>query len=178
MIVVADSSPLITLARAHRFDLLHEFYAEVIVSREVHDEVIVAGAGLPGAKEVQEADWIRVYPGPLESSAELKASCVGLGIGERSIIYLAAALSADLVLIDEQRARRAARGETRRTQHRWFDSGSGGRHQARPRYRSSVRVSGSSRSGNSLRPSIARSESCEAGPGDVEVVRARPVAGL
>ena len=91
MIVVADSSPLITLARAHRFDLLHEFYAEVIVSREVHDEVIVAGAGLPGAKEVQEADWIRVYPGPLESSAELKASCVGLGIGERSIIYLAGA---------------------------------------------------------------------------------------
>ena len=110
MIVVADSSPLITLARAHRFDLLHEFYAEVIVSREVHDEVIVAGAGLPGAKEVQEADWIRVYPGPPESSAELKASCVGLGIGERSIIYLAAALSADLVLIDEQRARLSIAG--------------------------------------------------------------------
>lgn len=50
-----------------------------------------------------------MFPSPPESSGELKASCVGLGIGERSIIYLAATLSADLVLIDEARARRAAK---------------------------------------------------------------------
>lgn len=49
MIVLADSSPLITLARARCFELLHEFYGEVVVSREVHDEIAVAGAGLPGA---------------------------------------------------------------------------------------------------------------------------------
>jgi predicted nucleic acid-binding protein len=52
VIVLADSSPLITLARARCLDLLHEFYGEIIVSREVHDEITVAGAGLPGADEV------------------------------------------------------------------------------------------------------------------------------
>lgn len=109
MIVLADSSPVITLARARYFALLHEFYGEVIVSREVHDEVAVAGAGLPGADEMQQATWIRVQTSPLESSSEVKAACARLGAGERSIIYLASALTADLVLIDEERARRAAK---------------------------------------------------------------------
>ncbi len=109
MIVLADSSPLITLARAQRFELLHEFYGEIVISREVHDEVTIDGAGLPGAEEMQRADWIRVQPNPSESSPEVKAACAGLGHGERSIIHLASALTADLVLIDEERARRAAK---------------------------------------------------------------------
>jgi hypothetical protein len=109
VIVLADSSPLITLARAQYFDLLHEFYGEVIVSREVRDEVTVAGTGLPGADEMQRATWIRVLPSPSASSPEVQAACGGLGVGERSIIFLASELSADLVLIDEERARRAAK---------------------------------------------------------------------
>jgi predicted nucleic acid-binding protein len=109
VIVLADSSPLITLARARYFELLHEFYGEVVVSREVHEEITVAGAGLPGADEVQQANWIRMQPNPSESSPEVMAACAGLGAGERSIIYLASASPADLVLIDEERARRAAK---------------------------------------------------------------------
>jgi predicted nucleic acid-binding protein len=77
VIVVADSSPLTTLARARYFELLHEFYGEVVVSREVHEEITVAGAGLPGAEEMQQADWIRVQPNPQESSPEVKAACAG-----------------------------------------------------------------------------------------------------
>jgi predicted nucleic acid-binding protein len=109
VIVLADSSPLITLARARYFELLHEFYREIVVSREVHDEITVAGAGLPGADETKQANWIRVQPNPSESSPEVNAACAGLGAGERSIIHLASALTADLVLIDEERARRAAK---------------------------------------------------------------------
>ena len=109
MIVLADSSPLITLARARYFELLHEFYSQVIVSREVYDEVTVAGAGLPGAEEALRANWIRVQPSPSESPPEVTKACVGLGVGERSIICLASELSASLVLIDEERARRAAK---------------------------------------------------------------------
>jgi predicted nucleic acid-binding protein len=109
VIVLADSSPLITLAIAQHFELLREFYGEVIVSLDVHDEIVVAGAGLPGADEMQRAPWIRVESASSESSPELTVACAGLGRGERSIIYLASALNADLVLIDEGRARRAAK---------------------------------------------------------------------
>jgi predicted nucleic acid-binding protein len=61
------------------------------------------------AAEIQQANWIRVQPNPLESSPEVEAAGTGLCAGERSIIYLASALTADLVLIDEERARRAAK---------------------------------------------------------------------
>lgn len=109
MIVLADSSPLITLALAQHFELLRVFYGEVIVSGEVHAEIVVAGAGLPGDEELRRSSWIRVASAPFESTPEVMAACVGLGEGERSIIYLASASNADLVLIDEERARRVAK---------------------------------------------------------------------
>jgi predicted nucleic acid-binding protein len=108
VIVVSDSSPLITLARAQHLELLHEFYGQVAIPREVHEEVTVAGAGLPGAEEVRRASWIQVQPNPSEPPAAVKAACSGLGGGERGSIYLALSLSAEMVLIDEERARRAA----------------------------------------------------------------------
>jgi predicted nucleic acid-binding protein len=109
VIVVSNSSPLITLARACHLDLLLEFYREIAISRDVFNEVTIAGAGLPGAAEVHQALWIRIQPDPPEPSAAVKIACVGLGLGERSAIYLACALNADLILIDEARARRAAK---------------------------------------------------------------------
>lgn len=109
MIILADSSPLITLSRAGCLELLHEIYGEVIVSREVYDEITVAGAGLPGANEVRHANWIRTETNPETSLPEVLTACANLGAGERSIIYLASALTADLVLIDDERARRAAK---------------------------------------------------------------------
>ena len=108
MIVVSDSSPLITLARAQQLNLLHEFYGQILIPTEVHEEVVLAGAGLPGAKEVSGADWIQIQPSPLADSSVLTA-CAGLGNGESSAIYLGLSLKADLVLIDEGRARRAAK---------------------------------------------------------------------
>jgi uncharacterized protein len=109
VIVVSNSSPLITLARAKDLDLLKELYKEIYVPVEVHHEVTIAGAGLPGADEVQHSTWIRVQPLASEVSESIKAVCAGLGSGERNAIYLASGLRAQLVLIDEERARRAAK---------------------------------------------------------------------
>lgn len=84
MIVVSDSSPLITLSRAQQLDLLREFYGQVVIPREVDQEVTVAGAGLPGAEEVRRASWILVQPNPAEIPAALKDACSGLGTGEQT----------------------------------------------------------------------------------------------
>jgi uncharacterized protein len=109
VIVLADSSPLITLARAQHFELLKGFYGEIVVSSEVHNEVAITGAGLPGADEMQGASWIRVESVSPELPPEVAAACVGLGAGEKSVICLAATLGAELIMIDEERARRAAK---------------------------------------------------------------------
>lgn len=49
MIVVPDAGPLIYLAGAGQLDLLRRLFTRVVVPRVVHDEVVVAGAGLLGA---------------------------------------------------------------------------------------------------------------------------------
>jgi predicted nucleic acid-binding protein len=80
VIVVSDSSPLITLARAHHLELLREFYEQVLITREVHEELTVVGAGLPGANEVQGASWMQVRSDPGRGvGAAMESACAGLG---------------------------------------------------------------------------------------------------
>jgi uncharacterized protein len=109
VIVVSDASPLITLARASHLELLCEFYGQILIPREVQEEVTVAGAGLPGADEVADASWIEVRKVTSEVEPAIASACSSLGAGEKSVIYLAAELKPALVLIDEDRARRVAK---------------------------------------------------------------------
>ncbi len=60
MIIVPDAGPLIYLGGAGHLELLRTLYAEVVVPRIVVDEIVIAGAGLTGAREVAAATWIRV----------------------------------------------------------------------------------------------------------------------
>ncbi len=93
MIVVSNSSPLIALARIGRLSLLASFYKRILIPAEV----------------VRNADWIEVAPQKSSTDPSLAQACQNLGAGERGAILLAKSLDADLVLLDERRARRAAR---------------------------------------------------------------------
>ena len=111
MIVVSDSSPLITLARIGCFDLLPKLYVRIYISNEVYGEVVIDGAGLPGAAQVAQADWIEVRPVQNTSGLAAAIAKTGLGAGELGAVVLAKEIAANLVLIDEWRARRYAREE-------------------------------------------------------------------
>jgi len=58
--VVADSSLLVILTKLGRCDLLNHLFPRVYISAEVHYEVVIAGAGLPGSSEVSKTEWIEV----------------------------------------------------------------------------------------------------------------------
>jgi len=109
VIPVADSSPLVILAKLGCFDLLHRIFPHIYVSNEVHHEVVIAGAGLPGASEVGHADWIEVKqlarPGDLLAAQQK----YGLGPGEMSAILLAKQLGAGPLLMDDYKARQLAK---------------------------------------------------------------------
>jgi uncharacterized protein len=111
VIVVSDSSPLVVLAKLNYFGLLRTLFSQVYISAEVRHEVVVSGAGLPGAAEVDRADWIETKQ--VQNRAELfeLRDRHGLGIGELSAIVLAKELRADIVLLDDHEARRLARVE-------------------------------------------------------------------
>lgn len=56
MIVVSDSSPLITFARTSLFYLLGQLFNEIAIPEEVYMEVAVRGAGLPGATQTRAGE--------------------------------------------------------------------------------------------------------------------------
>ena len=111
MIVVSNSTPLITLAKVGHFDLLQKLFTEITISREVWHEVVVRGAGQAGSAETSQADWIRVVPIVAPALIEEWRSAYNLGAGEVSTILLAKQLLAGLALIDERRARALAAKE-------------------------------------------------------------------
>lgn len=57
--IVSDSSPLISLARIGKLDLLHRLYGELFIPRAVWHELVVKGIGQSGVEEIGSAAWIK-----------------------------------------------------------------------------------------------------------------------
>ena len=106
MIVVCNATPLIALAAAGQFDLLRAVYGEITIPDAVYHEVVVAGAGEAGAREVAAAAWIKRHT--VCNAALVRALELELDAGEAQAIALAVELSAGLILLDERLGRHAA----------------------------------------------------------------------
>jgi len=105
---VADSSPLVVLAKLSRFDLLNRLFQCICISQQVWNEIVIAGAGLPGSSEVASATWIETKELRRERDLASEQQAYGLGPGEMSAILLAEELGAGPLLIDDYRARKPA----------------------------------------------------------------------
>lgn len=55
---VADSGPLICLARINQLELLPRLFSKIFVPPEVWNEITVKGQGHPGAYEVSRIIWL------------------------------------------------------------------------------------------------------------------------
>jgi uncharacterized protein len=106
--VVSDSSPLIILAKIGNLELLRQLYQLVIVTPQVYDEIVVRGEGLTGSAEIAACSWINVQTIREDLETQRPQTDSGLGIGELSTIALAKEIAADLVLMDDSKARRTA----------------------------------------------------------------------
>jgi uncharacterized protein len=108
LIAVSDSSPLITLAKLSRLDLLLHIFPAVTISHEVREEITGRGENRAGSAEIASATWIQVRAVEDQSPMIAAAQAFNLGFGETSAIFLAKQLRADVVLIDETKARKVA----------------------------------------------------------------------
>ena len=106
MKIVCNASPLINLARIGKLGLLRELYNELIIPEAVWHEVVVEGAGQPGAEEVKAADWIKTQS--VANRDFKRALRQELDAGEAEAIVLALEIGAELLLMDERLAREVA----------------------------------------------------------------------
>lgn len=106
MTVVSNASPIINLDAIGRLNLLRYLYGSILIPSAVRKEVASA-PGLPGAEAVQSETWIASHS--VERPHLVSALRDELDPGEAEAIALAVKTDVDLLLIDEQAGRRAAR---------------------------------------------------------------------
>ena len=107
--VVADTGPLIGLARIEHLGLLRRLYEQIIVPPAVHGELAL-DSGRPGATVLSgafRAGWITVEA--VTDSALVRDLAQLLGPGEAEAVALAGQTGARFLLVDDARGRRVAR---------------------------------------------------------------------
>ena len=104
MIVVSDTSPILSLALIGRLDLLREIYGSIVIPEAVRQELMVTDHS--GTQEVAQADWIITRP--IDPDVVLKLLQREVDRGEAEAIGLALQSNADVLLVDERKARHLA----------------------------------------------------------------------
>lgn len=109
MKVVCNSSTLIALARIGHLDILQKQVGVLVIPRAVYEDVVIKGVGKTGAAEVKEAKWIKKGEATDRESVQ-KLNTI-LDLGESEAIVLAKEIKADMIILDEQKARKIAISE-------------------------------------------------------------------
>lgn len=104
---VADTSPLLFLAKLNRLDLLRHAAEEILAPPAVFEEIQRVSDEATKRLEAARLDWLQVHP--VADLALIDVLQADLDLGESEVIALAQELKADRVVLDDLDARRMAR---------------------------------------------------------------------
>ncbi len=104
--VICNTGPLIALSVIDRIDILRHLFEFVAVPEEVHKEILEGGATNAGLANYQKVRWLKVVTLSNPVDPLLRTS---LDSGEAAVIGLARESNANLILLDERKARKIAR---------------------------------------------------------------------
>jgi len=106
MIIVSNTSPINYLILIGQIDLLPELFRQIIIPQAVYSELSDTEAPkLVRTWIATPPDWLKIQPVSQASDTIIDL----LDPGERAAILLAQELNADLILLDDMKARRAAK---------------------------------------------------------------------
>ncbi len=107
MIIVSNTSPINYLILIGQIDLLPELFRQIIIPQAVYDELSdPAAPNLVRTWITTSPNWLNIQPQPINQASD--ASINLLDPGERAAILLAQELKANLLLLDDMKARRTA----------------------------------------------------------------------
>ena len=106
MVVISDTSPIINLAAINLLGLLPNLFEKVIIPQKVYEEIVINGAGMAGADDTEQADWVEVRQ--VKDQKHVESLLNKIHPGEAEALVLSLELSADLVIIDDAEARNIA----------------------------------------------------------------------
>jgi len=108
MIIISDTTPIISLIKINRLDLLEELFGEVLIPDAVFRELTTNVTFKEEADIVKSSEFIKVSSIQNRKSLEILQAASGLDAGESEAIILADELKSDVLIIDERRGRKVA----------------------------------------------------------------------
>ena len=91
MIVVSNTTPLITLMKAMKLDILKDMFKEILIPETVFDELVSNESYKEEADEIREAEYIHVVTVKNASSVSYFQRVTGLDRGESEQLWEASA---------------------------------------------------------------------------------------
>lgn len=109
MIVISDTTPIISLIKIKSLDILGTMYKKIIIPKAVYDELIINMDHQSEIDIVQNCAFLETKMVEDNLSVSLLQKQLKLDLGESEAIVLANRINADLIIIDERKARRIAK---------------------------------------------------------------------
>jgi len=109
MIVVSDTTPIISLLKAKKLELLKDLFVEIIIPLGVFEELVANDKFHNEIEQIEHSDFISIISVSDEKSVKILRKVSGLDRGESEAIVLSGEKNADLLLIDERRGRDVAK---------------------------------------------------------------------
>ncbi len=107
---VLNSSVIISLSTLGYLNKLKPLYKEILISKAVYQEISVAGQGLVGERELEEAVKTHLIEvKEVKNQLLVTALLDPLAVGEAETIALAVDERADQIVLDDKAARRKAK---------------------------------------------------------------------
>ena len=102
--VISNTTPILSLLKIDKLDVLQKLYGEIIIPNAVYKE-IEQGISKPYYQNLKEISWIKIEE---ISDKKVLQYFNDLDAGEAEVLILANEINADLVIIDEILGRKFA----------------------------------------------------------------------
>lgn len=108
MIVIADTTPIISLMKIGHLDLLQRYFGEVQIPLSVYNELVSNPNYQDEVDLIKGCPFIHIVKIHNNSSVNFIRKTAGLDLGESEAIVLSNDIKADLLLMDELKGRQVA----------------------------------------------------------------------
>jgi len=109
MIVISDTTPIISLMKTGQLELLQKLFGTVYIPKAVYQELTENKTFSEEVRMVQECEFLYVERVDNEKSVTILRNFTGLDAGESEAIILADEKCSDVLLMDEHRGRQVAK---------------------------------------------------------------------
>jgi hypothetical protein len=109
LIVISDTTPIISLVKANQIQLLEKLYKKVIIPEAVYIELTMNSVHAEESEKIKQCSFLVVEKVQNIQSVKLLRTVTGLDAGESEALILYEEQKADLLLMDEHKGRGVAK---------------------------------------------------------------------